>query len=65
METLAVVAQHRVASPLSVDRAALFPRVESSDGRWPIWARMAFLLGASLALWAMIGWTALRIFQLG
>lgn len=60
MDTFAIAAT-RVAT--SSSSAALgqgvFPSYEPPAGRLPLWARLAVMVGASAALWALIGWTAM------
>ena len=41
------------------------PPHDPSIERWPVWARLAILIGVSAGLWAAIGWVAYRIAQLG
>jgi hypothetical protein len=68
VETLDVAATSvAVAPPLSRDRRvmAATPSHEPDVGRWPVWARLAILIGGSAALWAGLGWVALRILKMG
>ena len=57
-----------VAGPSSsIDLAspAVAPTHEPDVERWPGWARLAILIGGSAALWAGLGWVALRILKMG
>lgn len=66
METLAVAATHPVATPpSSVDIVPCWAVDEPQVRRWPGWVRLMILASASAALWTLVGWTALRILQLG
>jgi hypothetical protein len=53
-----------VAGPSSPRGLASSSR-EPIGGRWPAWARLAILIGGSAALWAGLGWIALRVLELG
>ena len=53
-----------VAGPSSPLNLAASPR-GPIDGRWPGWARLAILIGGSIALWAGLGWIAMRVVNLG
>jgi hypothetical protein len=37
----------------------------SLDRRWPVWSRLAILIGGSAVLWAGLGWVAFQILKLG
>ena len=68
METLDVAGAQvaaRRSSSLDLGAVVAAPADEPFVGRWPGWARLAVLLGGSLALWAIIGWLALRVLKLG
>ena len=68
METLDIAATQvaaRRSSSVDLGAVVAAPADEPFVGRWPGWARLAVLIGGSAALWAVIGWLALRVLRLG
>ena len=49
---------------VAATRAVTVPSV-SLNQRWPVWSRLAILLGGSAVLWAGLGWVAFQILKLG
>lgn len=60
---------HAAATPIVVAPAvsliAAAPSRELQVGRWPVWSRLAILIGGSAVLWAGLGWVAFQILKLG
>jgi len=63
---------HVAASPVVAARSVSLdlgvvasPSRELEVGRWPCWARLMILVGASGALWVALGWLAFRVLKLG
>ena len=63
-----LVSTPAVAAPsvsLGLGAVVSAPSQELQAGRWPVWSRLAILLGGSAVLWAGLGWVAFRVMQLG
>ncbi len=64
---------HAAATPVAIARSVSLglgpvssaPPQDLEAGRWPVWSRLAILLGGSAVLWAGLGWLAFRVMQLG
>ncbi len=67
MDTHAAATQVAIARSVSLGLGPVSstPPQDLEIGRWPVWRRLAFLLGGSAILWAGLGWLAFRVMQLG
>ena len=66
MDTHLVATPAAVAPSVSLGLGAVVSASQEHEiGRWPVWSRLAILLGGSAVLWAGLGWVAFRVMQLG
>lgn len=49
----------QTSMPLRADRAAAHDQI---DGKWPVWLRLATIVGLSAGLWTTIIWGAVSVF---
>jgi hypothetical protein len=63
-----VATRPAIAAPsvtLDLSAVAAAPSRDIEVGRWPVWSRLAILVGSSALLWAGLGWVAFRVLKLG